>query len=230
MKRLAICLGLAFVAGVAAAESTTITGDRMDLLNKGAEVRFVGGVHLVRGTDDMRAREMRTNRERDKITARGDVKLFRQTSATETWRAFGESGFYDTQTGRGFLKGKRRRQAKLVREEVVTSTITRTMVITADRIDFSREPQRAYAVGHVHGQTTDPRTGDFYEFDAHEAEYRGDNDKRVVLFGKPRPVVKQPNGPKAKQVTGDRIIYYVDERRMIAEGSARAVLREWKEK
>jgi lipopolysaccharide export system protein LptA len=228
VKRVGLFLAIALAAGVASAEDTTITGDRMEFLNKGAEVLFTGGVHLVRGTDDIKASEMRTNKERDKVTAKGDVKLFRQTSATETWRAFGDSGFYDTQSGQGYLKGKRRRQAKLVREEVVTSTITRTIVLFADRIDFSKEPQRAYAVGHVHGETTDPKTGDNYEFDAHEAEYRGD-DKRVVLFGKPRPIVNQPNGPKAKRVTGDRIIYYVDERRMIAEGSARAVLRELKE-
>lgn len=214
------------LAGACFAENTTITGERMELLNKGEVVVFSGNVHLVRGDDDMRAAEMKTNKARDRITARGRVRLVRIASATETWKGFGDVGHYETQTGTGYLLGLDKR-ARMVREEVVSSTETRTMEILADRIDFSREPQRAFARGSVFGTTTDPETGERYEFRAAEAEYRG-AERRIILFGEPRPVLTQSGGPKTRRITGDRIIYYLDQRRLISEGSARAVTREEK--
>ncbi len=227
MKRIFLPALLLLVSAFSAAEETTITGDRMELLDKGAQVVFTGGVHLVRGTDDMRAEQMRTNRERNKITATGKVRLIRQESSTETWKGFGDTGHYETDMGTGYLIGGKKKQAKLTRDAVLSSSQTQSMEITADRIDFSREPQRAYARGRVYGKTVDAKTGEIYEFYAAEAEYRG-AERRVILLGVPTPVVTQTGVRKMRRITGERIIYYIDQRRVISEGSARAYTREEK--
>lgn len=226
MRRLALSVLLLTLAAAAGAEDTTITGDRMELVDKGNQVIFSGGVHLVRGPDDMRATEMRTNKTRDKITAKGKVRLVRKASSTETWKGFGDVGHYETDTGTGYLLGTRK-QARLIRDAVTESSATQSMDIIADRIDFSREPQRAYARGKVYGKTIDPKSGETYEFYAAEAEYRG-SERRVILLGLPRPVILQTGLRKVRRVTGDRIIYYIDERRLISEGSAQAYTREEK--
>ncbi|MBV9079775.1 MAG: hypothetical protein JO102_01505 [Elusimicrobia bacterium] len=226
-RDVALLAAALLAAPLAHGVDTTIKGGRMEILNKGGEAVFTGGVKLDRGTDEMRAEEMRTNRERDKISAKGNVSLFRQTSATETWRAYGESGFYDTKTGDGYLVGKKK-QARVIRTEILSSTATRQIEILADRIDFAKEGQRATAKGLVYGKTVDPDTGDLYVFESDQADYQGD-DKQIILTGADLMPLLTQTGPKeTRRVTGEKIIYYIDSRRLISEGSAQAVLRQEK--
>lgn len=202
---------------------TTITGGRMEMVDKGQEVRFTGGVKLSRGTDTLVSREMRTNRTRDKVNVKGDVRLTRNASSTETWKAFGDSGFYDTKDGTGYLIGTVKR-AHVTRTEVLSSTQTRLTDIYADRINFYREGDRAFAQGNVYGKTIDPKTGDVFEFHSQEAEHLG-NEGKVTLTGPTeKPVLTQRTPKGTKRITGKTIIYYIEQRRLISKNSAEAVM------
>lgn len=217
-----------FAAPVVHGVDTTITGARMELINKGDEVLFSGGVKLDRGIDHVRSRQMRTNKTRDKVTLTGNVRLVRKASSTDTWKAFGDLGFYNTKDGTGYLIGSAKR-AHVERTEILSSTMTRVTDIYADRIDFAREGQRAFAQGNVYGRTTDPQTGDVYEFHSQEAEHRGD-EKRVILTGPTeKPVLTQTGKKGTRRVTGKTIIYYIDTRRLVAKNAAQAVMRQPKD-
>jgi lipopolysaccharide export system protein LptA len=230
-RRLMVAAAIHAAALLAAPAShsvdTTIKGARMELVDKGEEVVFTGGVRLERGTDTVIAKTMRTNKARDRVAVKGDVRLTRLTSATETWKAFGDSGFYNTKDGTGYLVGAVKR-AHMTRTEVLSSTSSRYSEIYADRIDFVREGQRAFAQGHVYGKMADPDTGDVYEFNSEEAEHRGDEGRIILTGPTTRPVITQ-NGPRGfKRVTGKTIIYYIDRRKLISTNNAEAVLQQVK--
>jgi lipopolysaccharide export system protein LptA len=227
VKRVALFATAALFAAAPAAHGvdTTISGGRMELVNKGDEALFTGGVTLERGADTLLSREMRTNRARDKINVKGNIRMTRHVSSTETWKAFGDTGFYSTKDGAGYLIGTAKR-AHVTRTEIVSSTETRVMDIFADRIDFVREGQRTFAQGNVYGKTIDPKTGDVMEFHSQEAEHLGD-EGRVTLTGKTeKPVLTQAGVKGTKRVTGKTIIYYIDTRRLVSKDSAEAVMRQ----
>ena len=225
MKRLAVIAAAALFAAapIVYAVDTTISGGRMEMVDKGQEVRFTGGVKLLRGIDTLTSKEMRTNRTRDKVNVKGNVKLTRNASSTETWKAFGDTGFYDTKEGTGYLIGTVKR-ARVTRTEIFSSTQTRVTDIFADRIDFYRDGQRAFAQGNVYGKTIDPKSGDVMEFRSQEAEHLGDEGK-VTLTGRTEmPVLTQTGVKGTKRVTGKTIIYYIGSQRLISKDSAQAVV------
>ncbi len=213
-----VCLGLA--AGASAIE-TTIKGGHMELLDKGDRVLFRDNVRMERGTDVVQANEMVTTKMRDKITATGNVRLFRAVSSTESWRGRGQKGYYDTKTGEGYLFGQKE-QAHMTRTEVLSSTTTREINVLADRIDFDREASKAVATGRVYTKTIDPDTKNLYEFWAERAVYNG-NEKTLVLSGEEQPRVKESGGDGTKVITGDVITYKVEQKVFVSDGDAVAV-------
>ncbi len=217
---------LVFSAGAgllcAIGEDTIIKGGKMELINKGQEVVFSGGVKMTQATDVLTAREMRTTQNRDKISAKGDVKLFRQVSATETWKGSGEKGAYDANSGMGTLWGGKD-PAFINKTEIVSSTMTRSVDLWADQIDFFRDNKMAKAVGRAQGKTVDPQTNDQYEFWSDQAVYDG-KGKVLVLTSKTRARILQTGQTSKREVFGRMITYYVDSGRMVSDGDAQAVM------
>jgi lipopolysaccharide export system protein LptA len=207
---------------IAHAVDTTITGGQMELLNKGEKVLFTGGVELNRGSDRILAKRMTTNKGRDKVTAEGNVRLFRNVSSTETWRGAGATGFYNTKQGVGYLEGTSAVKSHIVHTEILSSTMTRVVHIYADRIDFSRSPQQATATGRVEGTGVNPETGDHFRFWAEKAFFDGDKSE-LTLTGPPQPVVIQKLETGRRTIKGDTIIYFNQDQRMISTGHAEAV-------
>lgn len=212
----------AWVSVFALGEDTIIKGGKMELINKGQEVVFSGGVKMTQATDVLTAREMRTTQNRDRITAKGDVRLFRQASSTETWRGSGEKGFYDANAGLGTLWGGKD-PAYINKTEVVSSTITRSVDLWGDQIEFYRESKMAKAVGRARGKTRDPQTGDQYEFWAEKAVYDG-KAKVLILTGEKNSRLLQTGKTTKREVFGQAITYYVDSGRMVSDGDAKAVM------
>lgn len=203
------------------AVDTTIRGGRVELLNQGETILFTGGVQLVRGSDTLHADQMKTNKTREKVHAQGNVRLFRRVSPEETWKGFGESGFYDTKTGTGYLlEGKQK--AHLIRNEILSSTITRRVDLFAARFDFSKEKSHAIATGSAYGKTTDPANGDVYEFWSDQADYYG-TDRRVVLSGSRQPRLVQTAPDQISTLTGDVITYDINTQVLMSVGQAQAV-------
>jgi lipopolysaccharide export system protein LptA len=215
---------IVFILSVAplAAVETRIKGGRMEMINKGETVLFVDGVQLDRGTDRVQANRMETNKQRDQVKTKGNVRLFRQVSSTETWQGFGESGFYNTQNGTGYLLGEGKKKARIVHTEVLSSTVTRVVHLTADRIDFMREAKKATAKGFVQGDSVDQITGDRYEFWSDVADLDGESNK-VTLYGASQPIVIQTAVEGRRRVRGDKIVYFTESHRLSSEGNAEAV-------
>src|SRR5687768_1922477 len=88
------------------AVETQIKGGSMELLQNGESVYFKDGVELIRAGDRLTAREMKTTSSRDKISAWGNVKIYRKVKDGEIIEGFGDEGFYDTKKGTGYLIGK----------------------------------------------------------------------------------------------------------------------------
>lgn len=224
MMKYAFLWGGVFLFSVvsATAVDTTIKGGRMELINKGESVVFTGGVQLDRGPDRLESARMETTRNRDKVTAKGNVRLFRRVSSTETLKGNGEIGFYDTRQGAGYLLGTKKKQATVIRTEIISSTVARVVTVTADRIDFFRDTKRALATGAVKGDSADPETGDRYEFWSDEAEFDGEA-KKITLSGDRQPLVIQTAAGERRSLRGDTIVYFTEQRRMTSEGNSRAV-------
>lgn len=220
--RRAVCLALISLgATVSYAVDTTIKGGRMELLDKGTTILFKGGVTLHRGEDVLKANEMKTTNRRDKVEATGNVRLLRTLARGETVRATGRRGFYDTKTGEGYLVSEGEKQAHVIYRDVSISTSPRRVDIFADRIDFARAANEGVATGDVKGDTTDPATGEKVYFWADKAVYRL-GDRQIVLTGATQPRVQQHTAAGKRQISGETIIYYIDSRRMIADGDAEA--------
>ncbi len=225
-KFIFISFFLLFAARAFAVE-TTIKGGRMELVNKGESVVFSEGVQLDRGGDQLKAKKMKTNRDRSQIYAEGNVQLFRQVSATETWHAYGESGYYDTKAGGGYLTGPEKNKAHVIHTEIITSTSSRVVHLYAYRIDFFREVKNAFAKGAVHGSTVDPSTGEQYEFWSDEANFEGAKNT-LTLTGSPQPVVIQTLATGKRTVKGDKIVYNTELKTMASEGNAEAIFEDEK--
>jgi lipopolysaccharide export system protein LptA len=225
MKNRVVLLATALaLAGTAGAIDTTIKGGRMELLNQGDQVRFEGGVTLERGNDILRAAEMVTNKTRDKVNVKGDVRLLRRMPNNESWKGYGATGFYDTKSGGGYLQGGKER-AHIVHVEVISSTQTRRTDLYAKRFDFKNKGASAVGNGNVYGTVTDPQTGDMYEFWSDRADYDGDS-RKIVLSGARQPLVKQTGTGPTRTIRGDTVTYFVEQRRMISEGNAQVVTTE----
>lgn len=211
------------------AAETTIKGGRMELINQGDIVLFTDGVRLDRGGDRMESSRMKTNKTRDKVTAEGDVRLFRQVSSTETWHGFGETGFYNTQSATGYLIGIKGKKAHVIHTEILSTVSSRVVHVYANRIDFFRDTRKAFAQGAVQGQTIDPDTKDRYDFWSEEAHFDGEKNE-IRLSGTIQPIVMQVNGPNKKTIWGDVIVYNTDTKHLVSEGKAQAVFEDEEEK
>jgi lipopolysaccharide transport protein LptA len=219
MKRNSLfIMSLVLFSMSAAAVETTVKGGRMELLEKGEKVLFRDNVRMERGTDVVQANEMVTTKERDRITATGNVRLFREISSTETWKGRGQKGFYNTKTGEGYLIGEKE-QAHLIRTEVLSSTSTREINVLADRIDFTRDTAGAVADGRVYTKTFDPDTNNLYEFWSEHAVYDG-KEKKMVLSGQTQPRVRESGSDGTKVITGDVITYRVEKKIFESDGNA----------
>ena len=214
---------LVFPWGLVALD-TTIKGEKMEVLEKGERIHFSGGVKLIRGSDVLTASDMETTKRRDKATAHGNVKFTRIVSEMEKWDGSSQRGFYDTQTGEGYLEGDSGARAHLIQTKILSSTSTQKIDVLAHRFDFSKDKDKAVGTGEVYGKTVDPRTEELYEFWSERADYDG-VEKKITLTAvkKKKPVALQTKGNSQKRITGNLVIYYIESQRFTSEGEAEAV-------
>lgn len=217
-------LGFLALSGRCFAADTTIKGGKMELLNKGQEVLFTKGVRLERGKDIIEAQQMKTDKSRKKIFASGKVKLFRKNSSTESWKGQGDTGFYNTESGEGYLVGNSK-PAFVTRTEIVSSTQSRTVDLWAHQIDFFEQHQQAEANGNVTGQFVDPETMDKYEFLSDRAKFDGKTNE-LILSGETLPSVTQNSLSSRRRIVGETITYNSQSRKMVSEGQSQVVMEE----
>jgi lipopolysaccharide export system protein LptA len=222
MKKLLCLLVIGYMSGSLYATDTVIKGDTMEVQDRGEKVIFLGHVILDKGADRIWADRMETNKGRDKVFANGNVKLLRHMSSTETINAFGREGMYDTHSGAGFILGQKE-QSHVIYSQVLSSTLTRTVDILADRFDFSRATATGTATGNVYGTTFDPETKDLYKFWSDIAVY--DNvEKTIHLTGKVQPHTEQQNTGIERHMHGNEITYFYESKKFISKGDAMAVI------
>jgi hypothetical protein len=148
MKPAAFYIGLLAVACLSAApaaeepgkEKTVITGERMNLLQKGAAVEFTGGVTLTRGKDLLKADRMVSDEKNGFTQAWGRVYLRRDDAAAGArWEAWSDEAQYAKNLSSGTLWGKKE-PARVVRKPL--SGEGETLEMRAFRITFHEAPSR----------------------------------------------------------------------------------------
>ncbi len=109
-----LCFG---VEKKSATPKTVITGKRMNLIDKGKAVEFVGGVKLRRGSDFLSADRMVSDEKRGVTRAWGRVYLRRDLPEEGVlWEAWGERAVYDSHEQSGTLWGKPKKPARVTRK------------------------------------------------------------------------------------------------------------------
>jgi lipopolysaccharide export system protein LptA len=193
----------------------------MELIDKGEIVRFKGQVVLTRGTDVIKSNTMETSKLRDKVNANGHVELLRNLPTGEKIKAYGDRGFFNTQTGDGYLIGNRK-QSHVIYSQILSATATRTTDVFAERFDFSQTTSTGLASGRVSGKTTDPNTGDHFQFWSSSAAI--DQTTQLMRLTGPTPSkLRQDTAVGHRILEGDTITVRSDGRTLFAEGNARAV-------
>ncbi len=204
------------------AAETTITGNSMELLDRGEEVLFTGKVKLERGTDVIKAGWMKTSKYKDKVNAKGNVELLRTMPDGEKVKAYGDEAFYNAETGQGHILGTKKKKSHVIYSQVVSATATRTLDMYAHRFDFSENTSTGTARGAVYGISPDVQTGTPYEFWSEKADL--DNQKKNIhLTGETQPKVRQAIDNGSRTIVGDSIVYSYETKKFEANGRAQAV-------
>ncbi|MFO7949079.1 MAG: LptA/OstA family protein [Candidatus Fermentibacteraceae bacterium] len=162
---------------VVVSDTVTATSDRLDYRSEAGIIRLTGDVELTDGDNVINAREVVYFRDQGKATARDSVVM------TGPWlgRVTGEYALYDRNRGSLFV--------------TVDPVLRRagdgdSMTVTADRLEFFPDSNRAEAQGSAHVDVPAREI----TADAEYLRYYGDRD-RFELIGS--PVVVSPDGTLA---------------------------------
>ena len=209
------------------AAETTISGNTMELVDRGESVLFKGDVKLERGTDVIKADWMQTSKYKDKINAKGQVELQRFMPDGEKIKAFGDTAFFNSKSGEGYILGSRKKLSHVIYTQVVSSTASKTLDMYAKRFDFSENATTGTASGTVYGKSPDEESGMPYEFWSDQADL-DNQSKSIRLTGIVQPKVKQAFPGGNRTITGDTIVYSYEAKKFQAQGRAQAVFVEIK--
>ncbi len=136
------------------APKTIITGSRMNLLNKGDAVEFVGGVKVVRGNDSLSADRVLSEEKKGLVHAWGNVYLRRNVPEENIkLEAWSQEAAYNTDTSSATLRNKGS-QAKLRRSDLSSDgerlSKTSYLEMKAVRMTFfeSTDPRPSAVMGY----------------------------------------------------------------------------------
>ncbi|HRY29351.1 MAG TPA: hypothetical protein P5079_04855 [Elusimicrobiota bacterium] len=247
-----VVLGLA-IAGLTEEPKppkTVITGDRMNLLRKGAAVEFVGGVTLVRGNDFMKADRMVSEEKKGLTEAWGRVYLRRDDPLGGVrWESWAEEGTYSSQISSGTLWG-RGKPVKVHRSPLSASTETQRMEMEALRFTFydrvvesATQSTSAWTCVEAEGlvyvwmKESTPTVRDTQIW-AHDAFYDGSmenvrfwggydsfrNDSRAADPKPVQPRARQTEGEEIRDLSGDEMTYFLNDKRLVVERNVRATI------
>lgn len=137
-----------------AAPKTVITGSRMNLLNKGDAVEFVGGVKVVRGNDSLSADKVLSEEKNGYVHAWGNVYLRRDVPEENVrWEAWSQEGVYLTDASSATLWNKTSRVK-----------LKRSSLSSVDTVPSRSSHLEMKAIRVTFFQSTDPQPSAVMEY------------------------------------------------------------------
>ncbi len=124
-------------------EKTEITGDKMEIKNKGKVSVFKGNAKVVRGNYNITADEMKYYKDKDEIDAKGKVKFYVKNNDGSIIKAKSSKAKYNTKN----MSGKMWAGKPMV--EYFVKGSTNTVVLYMDKLYLRENFESAKAVGHV---------------------------------------------------------------------------------
>jgi len=210
-KSILLLLPFIFVSSVVAEtpkETVNITGQRMEVLEKGEITRFLGNVKLFKGKDIITSDIMEHYEKKGRVIGKGNVHVTTHPEESITLEAFSDQLTYDINRKKSILTGS----PQLIRidEENPEERIR----IEGAIIELFEKEKRVHVNGDArveNGEMT--AIGKFLDYDY--------ETKKIVLCGE-FPHIYQDSEEVKGDYSAEVITIFTDEQRVIMEGNVRA--------
>ncbi|MFH0948242.1 MAG: LptA/OstA family protein [Elusimicrobiota bacterium] len=177
----------------------TITGNKMNILQKGDILEFIGNVKLVQQNLTIIADEMKSNEKTGMVLGNGNI-MVHYSSGTENTLAWCDVAEYNKNSGAGIFN----RNVK-VKRDVVN--------LTCEKLEIFEFGNRFHAMSNV--KITQPQM----EATSNEASY-DNKTKEILLIGGPPKIIKSEE-KGFSEFSGDRIFLAVDKETVTILGNVR---------
>jgi len=232
MGLLLVNIQFAFSSGPS---KTIITGNRMEVLEKGDVLIFEGNVRVRRGTDELRANIVKSYEKEYRIEAYGKVKLERYTREGEKWEIWGDRGIWSKIVSSGTIWGDQK-QVRILR--TLRDNPDDKLKIKAWRLDIREKSistisegtfratawRNVYIVHHRLTETGKNKKIEETKTWSRKCHFEGDLVTLTGGFGGKMPRVLQIVSGEKRYLTGERIIYDVSKKSLVAEGQAKMAM------
>ncbi|NIO18529.1 hypothetical protein GTN42_03675 [bacterium] len=212
MKRVVLFfLPLIFVSAVFAdkpEQPVDISGDRMEVLERGEITRFLGNVKLVRKKDVVTSDIMEHYEKKNYVVGKGNVHLIAYPEEDVKLEAFSDRLTYNIDNRKSILTGNP--ELSRIDEENPEDRIK----MAGEVIKLSSNEKRVHVQGDArveHGRMT--ATGQLLDYDY---EIR----KIVLSGGSPR--IYQDDEQVKANYSAETVTIFIDEQRVIMEGNVKA--------
>jgi len=189
-----------------AADSATITSDRMKMLSKGEVSDFIGHVELVHKNLTMTSDEMKLNEKDGDVSASGNIYIHYSSGAAVTY-VWGDEARYNKNTGNGLVSGDVR-----VKRELTPGT-TDVINLTCDNLEIFDSGDRLHAVKNVKIFKADTEAAGSEAFYEHKTN-------KILLVGKPA-TIKKMEGKTLSEYSGDKVNIDVNTETVAITGSVK---------
>jgi lipopolysaccharide transport protein LptA len=212
-KSLLLFLPLVFVSTVIAEipeQLVNITGERMEVLDKGAITRFLGNVKLVKGKDIITSDVMEHYEKKNFVIGKGNIHFTAYPGESITLEAFSNQLTYDINNKESILTGSPR----LIRTE--GENYEDRVKIEGKVIKLFGKEKRVYVEGDARVEYKEiTATGKFLDYNY--------ETKEIVLYGD-SPHINQNNEQVKGDYSAEVITIFIDEERIIMEGNVEAFI------
>lgn len=190
-------------------EPATITGNKMNILQKGDILEFVGNVKLVQQNLTITADEMKSNENTGMVYGKGNIAVH-YSSGTENTFAWGGMAEYDKNSGAGIF-------TENVKVKRVLSQNTEEVVnLTCEKLEIFEFGNRFHAIKNV--KIIQPQT----QATSDEAFY-DHKTKEILLTGGPPKIIKTDEEGHSQRLiaSGDKVAIITDKEIITVSGNVK---------
>ena len=175
-------------------EPATITGDKMNILQKGDILEFIGNVKLVQQNLTISCDKMKSNEKTGMVEGYGNITVH-YSSGTENTYAWGDTAEYNKNSGSGIFTGN-------IKVKKILQNTTDSIDLTCDELEVFGFGDRFHAINNV--RITQPYT----VATSSEAFYDRET-KEILLIGGPPKVIREDEKGYS-EYSGDKISIITD--------------------
>ncbi|MFH1540868.1 MAG: LptA/OstA family protein [Elusimicrobiota bacterium] len=201
-------------------EPTTITGDKMRILQKGDILEFLGNVKLVQQNLTICADEMKSNEKTGIVEGCGNITIH-YSSGTENTFAWCDVAEYDKNNGVGIFTGNVKVKKTLHRPSVKKKSELSKSLINTDDIDLTCEKLKIFESGNsFHAIKNVKIIQPQMQTTSNEAFYDTKTKEIFLTGGHPKTVRTDDKG--YFEYSGDKIFLTVDKETVTILGNVKA--------